>query len=89
MNSNKITNLATPTADTDAATKAYVDAAAPAAYITTTRGANSTADCGGSYPGSFCPTGWTVVTSWTYCTLAGSYPNNYYKNDWTETLCTK
>jgi len=26
MNSNKITNLAAPTADTDAATKAYVDA---------------------------------------------------------------
>ena len=25
MNSNKITGLATPTADTDAATKAYVD----------------------------------------------------------------
>ena len=29
MNSNKITNLATPTADTDAATKGYVDALGP------------------------------------------------------------
>jgi len=29
MNSNKIINLSTPTAGTDAATKAYVDAAAP------------------------------------------------------------
>lgn len=41
MGTHKLTNLATPSAGTDAATKAYVDAASPAPSVTGTRGAPS------------------------------------------------
>jgi len=88
MNSNKITNLATPTADTDAATKAYVDAAATPPYITTTRGADSSGIGGGSEPAEFCPIDWTIVTSWNYTTKHYKDAATQY-TDWTETLCSK
>ena len=86
MGSNKITNLATPTADTDAATKGYVDAATPTLYITTTRAQGQSTGC--SYPDAYCPTNWGIVTSWTYLTT-------FYKDTasygicWRETLCSK
>ena len=58
MNSNKITNLATPTAATDAATKAYVDAAggAPTMYLTSlTYQTNHNCD---DVPSNCCDTGY-------------------------------
>ena len=66
ITSGTLTNISavTPTADAHVATKAYVDAATPPLYIVTTRlhcfegyGAGSNA---------YCPSGWSVVTSWIY-----------------------
>jgi len=87
----KITNLATPTASSDAATKGYVDSATQQVhYLTTTRGAYSGDGCGGSYPTPYCPTGWSVTESWKYCTVYSGIPGfGALYNDWTETLCSK
>ena len=82
MTLQKITNLATPTVATDAATKGYVDAASPTMYITTTRSG------GASYPAAFCPTGWAVVESWTYMNYQSGC-NSCYTDYFTQTLCSK
>lgn len=52
MNSFKITSLATPTASTDAATKAYADAIASGLLIKTSCSYASTANVPGTYVGS-------------------------------------
>jgi len=64
MGNNKITGLATPTADTDAATKAYVDASAgggPSMYMTaSTRQGNHNCD---DVPSTCCATGYHMCRS--------------------------
>ena len=69
---------ADPTAAEHVATKAYVDAQIPTMYIVTTR----SADGGCNYPADFCPAGWTVETSWTFCI---TYGHNYVGHR--QTLC--
>ena len=67
ITSGTLTNIsaATPTADAHVATKAYVDASTPPIYIVTTRQAWSHTHAR-SLPAiaAYCPTGWSVVTSW-------------------------
>ena len=58
-------------------------------YITTTRGAFSSLAAGGSYPPPYCPTGWSIVESWTYWIRTSGYPSGNYYNDFRETLCSK
>lgn len=72
MNNHKITNLAAPTADTDAATKGYVDASSARPHITTFRTAyNCSTDCATYAPAAWCPSGWTIVTSWCFTQRSG------------------
>lgn len=87
----KITNLATPTASTDVATKGYVDAATQRSYITTTRAFHDWSGECTSYYSGFCPAGWTMESSWTYKTLGAYNTLSYMQgvNCWTETLCYK
>jgi len=60
MNNHKITNLATPTADTDAATKGYVDTSAGSSFCYTMGWCTSTSpDCSAKCS---CPAGYTKFT---------------------------
>ena len=75
----------TPLVAGAAATKAYVDAAVPTMYITTTRG--QTGNYQGTAPATYCPSGWYIVSSWTYTTTADANYGLY--EFWRETLCSK
>jgi hypothetical protein len=71
VNSSKITNVLTPTAPTDAANKAYVDAAAQGLRVIPAALAATTADLGGSFSAGVITSGsngaFTLdgVTAWT------------------------
>jgi hypothetical protein len=67
---------------------------ASTSYIVTTRGADATQNEYGGiihhYPATFCPSGWTIVTSWTYAIQEWSdQVNGSGYSDWTLTLCAK
>ena len=80
MNSTKITNLATPTAASDAATKGYVDATSPTLTCTlascspTVQG-SSTGSCNAT-----CPSGNVILGHYwnapSYCDAKNIYPNS-------------
>lgn len=80
MSTQKITNLATPTASADAATKGYVDAAAGGSeyavfyqnrYASRTNYLNGRVDCNSSLS---CPTGYSVFFNSPSCySLTGNY----------------
>ena len=66
---NIIAGVKTPLNDTDAANKAYVDAAVGGGgYIVTERikqSASNSSCAASGYPPPFCPVGWTEVETWT------------------------
>lgn len=72
MSNNKIVNLGTPTANTDASTKAYVDTAVAGAG-----GSPADWDCqiveepSSTFAAAFCPAGTTLV--WGYCRSSITY----------------
>ncbi len=80
MSSNKVTGLAAPTADADAATKAYVDAAAGGGGSSIT-----TVKCNGSASGydnpscvASCPSGMKIIHSQVYCHFSNLGPQVTY-----------
>ena len=83
----------TPTSSTHVANKAYVDASTPTMYIVVQRTNRGWEDSGCvSYPAAWCPSGWSVVTSWNSmevhaCGSDGSTFNDGVRS--TETLCSK
>jgi len=90
----KITNVANPTANQDVATKAYVDAAGGVAYIVTTQFDATQLQQGNcsctAYPAANCPSGWTIVTSWTYCVcVTATSSSSFDKMPYRQTLCSK
>ena len=70
MNNHKITNLATPTADTDAATKAYVDEA-PVGTL------SCAIYTGSAYPANtvYCPDGYTATGGGATYSNCETYPS--------------
>ncbi len=80
MNNNKIINLSSPTADSDASTKGYADAAGPGTVITpmcgwiTTGGPPPVGSCTpGGCPGGFSDAG---VSCWVNSITRGGYGYN-------------
>jgi len=67
MTSQKITSLATPTADTDAATKGYVDAQVWVGGVLTTWGYTSDSYPAAGLGAPACPAGWTqAYAGWAW-----------------------
>jgi len=64
MNNHKITNLATPTASTDAATKGYVDASSGGTLVCSYQEHHTTAAW--QTASASCPVGQTIVSAWSY-----------------------
>lgn len=92
----KMTNVAAPTASSDVATKEYVDAQQPTSYITVTRSWVGCTAPGDTCPVTgYCPSGWTIVTSWHVYkaeNVGYSYSCTYpagHTQCITETLCSK